>query len=252
MKFNTTALNRKENTLRLMAENEVSRSELSKRLNMAYSLLSQYVGKNPTKAIGNDVAERISKVFNIPKIELDIDPQLLENISEKNQKKLESPSNVDKSRLEKILPILKDLTKFTEVPLFDGIEVCTEGNKSLLEKEMIKVEVDRLKERGIEAENIQAFLVDGDAMAPTIPNEARVFIDISRQTPKKDGSIYAINRGGLFLIRRIFKEPNHKIKLVCDNKDKTLYPDLIIDNLNESNDLEILGQIFHVDFYLSI
>lgn len=62
---------RLSNTRKLMKESGLNRTEFAEKIDMSYNLLSQYVGKNPTKNIGDDTAEKIEKAFNKPKGYLD-------------------------------------------------------------------------------------------------------------------------------------------------------------------------------------
>lgn len=59
------------NTKKLMKDSGLSRTEFAERIDMSYNLFSQYIGKNPTKNIGDDTAEKIEKAFNKPKGYLD-------------------------------------------------------------------------------------------------------------------------------------------------------------------------------------
>ncbi|MDC5170553.1 helix-turn-helix transcriptional regulator, partial [Acinetobacter baumannii] len=56
---------RRKNTLNLMKRNGLERKDLADKLNMGYSLLSSYIGKNPSKGIGDEVAGRIAEVFGV-------------------------------------------------------------------------------------------------------------------------------------------------------------------------------------------
>lgn len=59
------------NTKKLMKDSGLSRTEFAEKIDMSYNLFSQYIGKNPTKNIGDDTAEKIEKAFNKPKGYLD-------------------------------------------------------------------------------------------------------------------------------------------------------------------------------------
>ena len=62
---------RLSNARKLMKELGLSRTEFAEKIEMSYNLLSQYIGKNPTKNIGDDTAEKIEKYFKKPKGYLD-------------------------------------------------------------------------------------------------------------------------------------------------------------------------------------
>ncbi|WP_111861339.1 LexA family transcriptional regulator [Acinetobacter sp. CFCC 10889] len=59
------------NAKKLMDESGLKRKEFAEKIDMSYSLLSQYLGKNPTKNIGDDTAEKIEDAFNKPRGYLD-------------------------------------------------------------------------------------------------------------------------------------------------------------------------------------
>jgi phage repressor protein C with HTH and peptisase S24 domain len=62
---------RLSNTKKLMKESGLTRSEFAEKIDMSYGLLSQYVGKNPTKNIGDETALKIEEAFNKPRGYLD-------------------------------------------------------------------------------------------------------------------------------------------------------------------------------------
>ncbi|WP_151749073.1 helix-turn-helix domain-containing protein, partial [Acinetobacter oleivorans] len=59
------------NAKRLMEESGLKRKEFAEKIDMSYSLLSQYLGKNPTKNIGDDTAIKIEDAFGKPRGYLD-------------------------------------------------------------------------------------------------------------------------------------------------------------------------------------
>lgn len=75
---------RRENTLRLMDQKKISRVELANAMDMGYSLISAYIGKNPTKAIGDDVAARIEEAIGLKPGNLDVNYKLIEKYALQN------------------------------------------------------------------------------------------------------------------------------------------------------------------------
>ncbi|WP_151821677.1 LexA family transcriptional regulator [Acinetobacter oleivorans] len=59
------------NTRKLMKESGLTRSEFADKIEMSYNLLSQYIGKNPSKNIGDETAVKIEEAFNKPRGYLD-------------------------------------------------------------------------------------------------------------------------------------------------------------------------------------
>lgn len=59
------------NTRKLMKESGLTRSEFAEKIDMSYGLVSQYIGKNPTKNIGDETALKIEEAFSKPRGYLD-------------------------------------------------------------------------------------------------------------------------------------------------------------------------------------
>lgn len=55
----------------LMKESRLSRTDFAEKVGLSYNLLSQYIGKNPTKNIGDETARKIEDAFGKPKGFLD-------------------------------------------------------------------------------------------------------------------------------------------------------------------------------------
>lgn len=237
--FSPVALARRNNTLKLLKNNGLSQKQLADALDMKAPLLSAYLGKNPKKSIGNEVAKRICEYFKIEPFELDIDIDYIQskskdlNIFEKNNQNSEQ--------------------FFVKVPFYaDARASCGLGyfnNDNIQDVEMITIDKSKLIERHINPSNVKVLPTDGDSMLPAIPHGARVFLDTSRNVIGRDGSIYAICRGGLLSVKHLFKMPNESIRIVSANPDKTLYPDIILNKSDmEIENFNILGQVFHVDY----
>ena len=230
---------RRENTLRLMDQQNISRIKLAEQLDMGYSLLSAYIGKNPSKSIGDDVSSRLEKVFGIEPGALDINHELLEKFGLQNTPVWDKNNPPDSGTFK--------------VPLYVDVRAScgsgylnTEHEQNL---EVVMLEIEKVRSRGILPKNVRAFLTDGDSMLPTIPHGAEVFIDSSKNTIGKDGGTYAVCHGGLLLIKKVFKMPNNALKLVSSNPDKTLYPDVVLSETELSNNcFNVLGPVFHIEF----
>jgi len=59
------------NARKIMKESGLDRTQFAEKIGMSYNLLSQYIGKNPKKNIGDDTAEKIEQAFLKPKGYLD-------------------------------------------------------------------------------------------------------------------------------------------------------------------------------------
>ncbi|WP_198078877.1 LexA family transcriptional regulator [Acinetobacter calcoaceticus] len=72
------------NTRKLMKESGLTRSEFADKIEMSYNLLSQYIGKNPSKNIGDETAVKIEEAFNKPRGYLDQSDSQSETASNKD------------------------------------------------------------------------------------------------------------------------------------------------------------------------
>lgn len=54
------------NARKILKESGLDRTGFAEKIGLSYNLLSQYIGKNPTKNIGDDTAEKIEKAFGKP------------------------------------------------------------------------------------------------------------------------------------------------------------------------------------------
>lgn len=117
---------RLSNTKRLIKELGLTRTEFAEKIDMSYNLVSQYIGKNPTKNIGDDTAEKIEKAFHKPKGFLDqsgiatpkqentnvkfIKPNMAPVLSWVQAGTFTNVSTVDMSQVEEWLPLPDECT----------------------------------------------------------------------------------------------------------------------------------------------
>lgn len=97
------------------------------------------------------------------------------------------------------------------------------------------------------ASQLVAINTDGDSMFPTIPENATVLIDKSKNTAK-DGRIYVIRIGEQLYIKRTQWLPTG-LRLISDNKELYDTIDLTHTDLKSSN-VEIYGQVVHISYDL--
>lgn len=241
--MNDLAKTRRKNTLRILAEKTMSKKTLAEGLNVHPSLISAYLGKNPKKSMGDNLAARICKVLGVTLQELDRDQEFVESIIREN------------------IPILSDANvkneeKYVLVPFFKSIKFsCKDGilNDENQEVRMIPCEAQSLSSRKILKKNAQVFLAEGDSMFPVFPHGAKIFLDKSRNCIQRDGVIYVIFMGGLIMVKYLFRLPNQGIRVVSANPNKDMYPDIILDKEEvESDRFNIVGQVFHIEYDLPI
>lgn len=116
-----------------------------------------------------------------------------------------------------------------EIPFYKEILVSC-GSGSLVEiigNETRKLRMSKatLRQYGVESSNAYALTAFGDSMTPVINNGATVYVDIGR-TNIVDGKIYAINHGGLFKFKYLYRMPKGGVRIVSANKEE--YPEEIL------------------------
>ncbi|AWY19532.1 S24 family peptidase [Moraxella bovis] len=96
------------------------------------------------------------------------------------------------------------------------------------------------------ASQLVAINTDGDSMFPTIPENATVLIDKSKNTAK-DGRIYVIRIGEQLYVKRTQWLPTG-LRLISDN---TIYDPIDLSKADlDSSDIEVYGQVVHISYDL--
>lgn len=108
-----------------------------------------------------------------------------------------------------------------EVPFFrDFSFACGYGSigEAIEHEKTEKLRLSKLTLRslGIQYNQTVAAMASGESMSPTIKDGDTVHIDMGRKTIK-DGKIFAICHGGLFMIKRLYNQPMGGIRIVSDN-----------------------------------
>lgn len=82
-----------------------------------------------------------------------------------------------------------------------------------------------LQRYGVYERNAYALTAFGDSMSPVINHGATVYVDTGR-IQIIDGKIYAINHGGLFKFKYLYRMPKGGVRIVSENKEE--YPEEIL------------------------
>lgn len=128
-----------------------------------------------------------------------------------------------------------------EVPLFQEIRLAA-GNgfaDDIMDYNNFKLRFSRatLRRQGVQYENAVCVVADGNSMEPVIPNGATIGIDTGNKAIR-DGSIYAINHGGLLRIKLLYNMPNNQIKIRSYNTDE------YDDEIAGLDDVSVIGKVF--------
>lgn len=135
-----------------------------------------------------------------------------------------------------------------EIPFFKDFSfACGSGaiGEALLnEKRKLRMSKATLRNKAIDKKNAVATTSSGDSMSPTIKDGDTIHIDLGRKTVK-DGKIFAVCHGGLFLAKRLYNLPMGGIRIVSDNAAE--YPEIHL-TAQEIKDqqFEIVGWIWQI------
>lgn len=210
---------RRENVLKLMKDNGLNRNGLADKTGISYSLLGHYIGKNPTKKIGDEIAAKIEKAFNKPSHWLDNDQLGNAGIQ----------SNVVVGKIETDI----------QIPIYAAYFCCGDGNDADFEelKGYRGFSSDFFKTRNIKPDNFVLVCAANDSMSPHIEHKDEVGIDISDKEIK-DGEVYAILLDGAKMFKQVFVEAGGNLRLHSFNPN---YPDKLITPQNH-NSLIVVGR----------
>lgn len=135
-----------------------------------------------------------------------------------------------------------------EIPFFKDFSfACGSGNiGEALESETRKLRMSKttLRNKAIEKQNAVATTASGDSMSPTIKDGDTIHIDLGRKNIK-DGKIFAICHGGLFLAKRLYNLPLGGIRVVSDNSIEFPEITLTAEEVVEQQ-FEIIGWIWQI------
>lgn len=98
----------------------------------------------------------------------------------------------------------------------------------------------RLSRYGVQPENAALATVRGDSMAPTISDGAIIGVDKSCRTVI-DGKVFALDHGGMLRVKRVYRLPLNRIRVVSDNADE--YPEETY-SLADPDAPRIIGRVF--------
>ena len=135
-----------------------------------------------------------------------------------------------------------------EVPFFKDFSfACGSGSigeAMANEKRKLRMSKSTLRNRAIDKKNAVATLASGDSMNPTIKDGDTIHIDIGRKTIK-DGKMFAICHGGLFMAKRLYNLPFGGVRIVSDNSAEFPEIRLTAEEIVDQQ-FEIVGWIWQV------
>lgn len=235
------------NARNLLKESGLSRADFAEKVGVSYNLISQYIGKNPTKNIGDETAIKIEGAFNKPK-------GFLDQVNAFPLVESEDVLTPHQAGGIRIAPIefRSGETKPTNVriPVYKDIKAsCGAGIENFLEdvSEYLDIDPYILKIMGIQTkpEHLRIIYSAEYSMYPTVAPDSPLFVDVSDKDPNalKNGDVYVFTHNHELRMKRIFVSyGSNTVKLTSDNPDKKRYPDEFITN-EQLNEINLVGRL---------
>lgn len=130
-----------------------------------------------------------------------------------------------------------------DLPCFREVEFSAgDGRAQVIENHgaSMRFNLSRLARAGVQPDCAACATVSGTSMEPTIANGSPIAIDKST-THIVDGKIYALEHGGELRVKRLYRMPLNRLRLVSDNADE--YPEEVY-MLGHEDAPRILGRVF--------
>lgn len=135
-----------------------------------------------------------------------------------------------------------------EIPFFKDFSfACGSGSigEALkTETRRLRVAKNTLRNRAIDKKNAVAVSASGDSMNPTIKDGDTIHLDLGRKTIK-DGKIFAVCHGGLFMAKRLYNLPFGGVRIVSDNAVE--FPEIrFTEQQIKEQEFEVIGWIWQI------
>lgn len=215
---------RRENARRLAAA-AGGLAEFGRKTGMENSQVSQIIGKNPTKNIGNIVAARIERAFDLAEGSLDVAPSTLPP----SQSTSPQESAISHSAIfpgarpvqihDENSPHLFPIPKVT-LRLQAGV-TGFETEPDLRDGGTLGISRTWIERKGFNPKDLIAIQVQGESMEPTFYEDDTVVVNLA---DKKliDNGVYAVNYEGEAVVKRLSRDAG-QWWLMSDNPDQRKY-----------------------------
>ena len=130
-----------------------------------------------------------------------------------------------------------------EIPFLREVEFAAgDGRTQVIENHgaSMRFSLDRLAKAGVQPDKAACATLSGTSMETTIMDGSPIAIN-KGCTHIIDGKIYALDHGGMLRVKRLYRLPLNRIRLVSDNADE--YPEETY-MLGHEDAPRILGRVF--------
>lgn len=135
-----------------------------------------------------------------------------------------------------------------EIPFFKDFSFAcgggSVGEAMNNETRRLRMSKTTLRNKAIDKKNAVATTASGDSMNPTIKNGDTIHIDLGRNTIK-DGRIFAVQHGGLFMAKRLYNLPLGGVRIVSDNTAE--FPEIHLSAQEQTDQhFEVIGWVWQI------
>lgn len=221
---------RRENTKKLIEESGMSRRDFADKSGINYALLGHYIGKNPSKAIGDEIAQKIEVFFEKPLNWLDHEHHFNEEV-------------IENIKISDTVHVTDDNSGMIEIPLYSVYFCCGDGDTNC-EFEEIKgkrnFHPSFFTDKNVRPANFKLVCASNGSMSPFINDGDEVGIDVSA-TEVHDGGVYAILLDGDRMFKQIFREAGGALRLHSFNAE---FPDRLVTAENHQSLIIVGKQVY--------
>jgi SOS-response transcriptional repressor LexA len=214
---------RLENARRLQAD--MKQSDFAEKIRRAQTQVSRFMGKNPTKRIGDDMARHIEECFGLATTWLDMQHYTVQHAVAEPIKSYA-------------------VSRTVCIPVFDAAMAAGSGAYIDMDAASEYFELDQsiIESAGLNTDRVIGARVHGNSMTPRLLDGDMILIDTSDRRPR-DGQVYAIAVENELQVKRILRPAagNHYI-ITTDNKDDPAHRDETISAQNFEQ-LRVIGRV---------
>lgn len=230
---------RKANLLRLLRGR--TKAACADKWDTSASTLSQITSRNPNRNLGDQLARKIEKAEGLPNGWLDVEQRGMDSAA--NRASYAPDSNAEMVEIEVVEgdePLRSDEVW---LPMFREVEFAAgNGATHVIENHGARerFSLPRLARQSVQPENAALAIAKGDSMMPAIHDGATIGIDKGCRTII-DGKIYALDHDGMLRVKRLYRLPLNRVRVVSENSDE--YPEEVY-SLADPDAPRILGKVF--------
>jgi len=135
------------------------------------------------------------------------------------------------------------------LPVFREVEFAAgDGCTQVIENHgaQERFSLPRLMRAGVQPENAALAVAKGDSMMPVINDGATLGIDKGSRGIQ-DGKIFALDHAGMLRVKRLYRMPLGRMRVVSDNADE--YPEEVY-AVADPDAPKVIGRVFWVENFL--